>query len=155
MKSMQTMVWVATLAVILGEQEVQPAALTGFGKSVSRINYGVYFTYKATIKPVTDIWYHTFKVNLPSENWLYQISGRDDDTMKRNCQGLTAQGMRATLQCNTFSHNSKFLTKIHEQGMKNLHELSQAIHSLSYHSHPLNSTSLRSKRRLRKMTRKN
>ena len=124
------MVYVAILTAILGEQEVQPAAVIGLGKSVSRINYGVYFTYRATIKPVTDIWYHTFKVNLPSENWMYQISNRDDNTMKRNCLGLTAQGMRVTLQCSTFRHNAKFLTKIHEQGMENLHELSQAIHSL-------------------------
>ena len=116
------------LAVGLG-QEVQSTILSQ-GKSVSRINYGTTFAYRATMKPVTDIWYHTFKVDLPKENWLQQTMGRDHSAMKRNCFGLESHAIRATLQCNVFSHNSQFLTKIHEEGMKNLNELSRAIHSL-------------------------
>jgi hypothetical protein len=35
-------------------------------RDVNRLNYGLYFEYKHTIRPVTNIWRHTFAINLPS-----------------------------------------------------------------------------------------
>ena len=106
----------ATAAATLEEQDY----------SISRLNYGCHFSFKAAVKSVSEIWYHTFRITLPNDDWL--MAERPPKYVIDTCNSRVTNGNNA--HCLLFNKNAQLLSDIQVRGSKQLHKLMRSIHSI-------------------------
>src|SRR5579863_8493688 len=86
--------------------------------SISRLNYGCYFSFKAAVKSVSEIWYHTFRITLPNDDWL--IADRPPQHVIDTCNSKVTNGN--DVHCSLFTKNAQLLSDIQVRISKQLHK---------------------------------
>ncbi len=123
-----------SLLLLLSAGQIAEAA-DAEGKSINRINYGVFFDYVGQIMPTTNILRHTFKVALPLKRSSDEMEFMKhmDIMNQRQLPCLTEmgnEGMEIHPVCKRFMRNIDFLLELANDGSKQMHRLVNDIYDL-------------------------
>jgi len=106
---------------------------------ISRINYGAYFQYKATIRPTVSIWRHTISFKMPDYHFstepLITTQKVRDNSHIVNFTSTTCKGeFPKTTLCQKYQHHILIINDITRQGYETLHSLGVAINDILAHT---------------------
>lgn len=113
-------------------------------KSVNRMNYGVQFKYHSNTIPITGIWYHTYRIELPGEKAqdLIRIFGDEHmaNATRHKCVDQKDQIIRTF--CVQYNPHLKYIQVIAKKGRRYIEMLSEKIHSIipTFHYNPYEQT---------------
>src|SRR6478609_6237310 len=117
------------------------ATTTFKDQSIDRLNHGVRFEYKQTIKSVTATWRHTIAIHLPINQFAEFDNDNSDEydlhtvsNLNQKYEPCRPQSQQIhknpCLTTNRFTRNLEFLTAVATDGLTYLHQLSVSIKDL-------------------------